>query len=64
MIRCPLCHVLHNDPPDVAGGRVRVCLGCHPTAKQPKTPARQRPKQGPAKPPGPPPAKDTAPKGS
>jgi len=35
---CPLCHKPHEDPPDVAGGRVRVCEACH----TPKTARKQR----------------------
>ena len=27
---CPVCHKPHEDPPDLAGGRIRVCKACHP----------------------------------
>lgn len=43
MTRCPLCHVLHDDPPDVESGRARVCIKCHtrlhPATPKPKAPA-------------------------
>lgn len=50
MIRCPLCHVLHNDPPDIKAGRARVCIGCHTGNTSPPPTQRRRRKPPPPTP--------------
>lgn len=59
MTRCPLCHKLHDDPPDVDAGRVRVCIACHANFKGPRIPDQRKPKPKPKR--KPPPSTDAAP---
>jgi hypothetical protein len=39
---CPSCHKPHEDAPDLAGGRVKVCKACHPAPLAPKPSKRSR----------------------